>query len=265
MTNPLVNPDASPFIQPRIKPPVFADKVHTAIYRDQWGRLYDAQAYDRTGHPVGSLTPRGGWKPPHAFLMPPQNHMKFNPSKHVRDYVVTIDMDGWLTEFKDAMDGWRSFRDGLAQNDPRAAALGSDGAPILDHMAGPKPLHLNFLFAMLPTDAQGKKVRPEHARPEDWGRANRWALGLKDRNGQPYQTPSWATPDMLATLQTYDALMNAEAPDDLSIFANDDEDAYIADDDVAETVERLDAASKYESLDDEPVAQMPRSHKKKPN
>lgn len=263
MTNPF-SADSNPFIFAKTKRKTHGDTVYSATFTDDWGRLWTGQADNRTGHPVGALTPFE-WSAPHKDLIPPTKYHKFSP-QNKRDNKLRIDLFGWITDHVHALEAWNANRDRIAQSNPTAAALAAAGdTSQLDALAGPRPLHVKFLYAMLPRDRQMQLVR-ENPQPADYARANKWVLGILDRNGQPYPQPeALAAAEVMATLQRKEAYSAATLQDDGSEFANPDEDAYIADDDAAAIVERLDGQEQYAGFDDEPPKPEKRSHHKKVN
>ena len=144
---------------------------------DQHGRDWACAVDDRSGHPIGMLTPNG-WTPPIPQLSPPQKYLVPHPAKFSGR--ITVDYPRWISDTADAGRQYAQWIVEVAKkNYPADAALQIEQRnPFLMSLAGAPPQAVQLIKAM----AAG----------------NPWVLGLRKPDGTPYAQPEWAD-GLLAT------------------------------------------------------------------
>lgn len=138
-------------------------------FRDQHGRLYQANVEISTGDPCEVVQPLDGWRAPVApdwasnFLFPPEDCLGMVPARERArvGYQIRVDYDRWLQKWDAAFDTWTArlvdFVHGMKGVDIEATV--NDPPPAVRQIIGPAPF-------------------PPREFIEAAAAGNAWALGL---------------------------------------------------------------------------------------
>lgn len=201
-----------PFLSLPKKREQYADRVHAAVWTDQWGREWAGNKDKKTLHPSSQILPEG-WASPHVALIPPPQYHVFNKRDNGK---FKIDTTRWRRDQEGARQEWRKQFGELARGvykDKSVEAIRELSATILE-LVGPMPIAGVWIEAM---EAN-----------------NRWVLGIPNRRGEMDPRPAWVdelmegthcTPwDTLQRVEFYEGAVGSIAPADVKKYGNPDDD-----------------------------------------